>query len=150
MIARLHPLAGAVALLTITIFFAATAAAEFAGDPAGILAVKTGILWGMLVLVPAMATVGITGFRMGARSPHPRVAAKRRRMPVIALNGLLVLLPSAVLLRQLAASGDFGTTFMVLQSVEFVAGAINIALLALSMRDGLVLKGRIGRRPRAA
>jgi len=146
-IRKLHPIAGGVALALILAFWTSTVAAELFGGPAAVVRVKTLILWGMIALVPAMATVGATGFRMGARATQPLIVAKRRRMPIIALNGLLVLLPSAVLLQARAASGDFDAVFWSVQALELVAGALNITLMSLSLRDGLRLAAR---RPAAA
>lgn len=65
-------------------------------------------------------------------------------MKAVAANGLLVLLPSAWMLASWANAGRFDGTFYALQGVELVAGAINITLLALNMRDGLRLAGRLG------
>lgn len=98
---------------------------------------KTGILWGMAVLIPAMA--GGTGFRLGGRSCAPLILAKRRRMPLIALNGLLVLIPCAAVLQAQAAAGRFDLAFGIAQAIEFAAGALNVTLLGLNMRDGLRL-----------
>ena len=89
-----------------------------------ILVVKTGILWGLRVLVPSMLAVGMSGMRLGGRSRHPRVVAKRRRMPVIAGNGLLILVPAAFVLQHLAASGAVGPLFYAVQAVELTAGAV--------------------------
>lgn len=139
MIRRLHPLAGGLALATIVAFWTSTVAAEAFGDGAAVAWVKTAILWGMAVLVPAMATAGATGFRLAGRAQAPRIAAKRRRMPVIALNGLLVLVPCAVFLQARAAAGLFDTAFLAVQALELAAGALNITLMALSLRDGLAL-----------
>ncbi len=139
MIRRLHPLAGGLALLIILSFWSATVVSEAFGTPVAVRTVKTAILWGMLALIPALVSVGATGFRLGGRSTQPLVAAKRRRMPVIALNGLCLLLPSAIFLQSRAAAGLFDSSFMVVQGVELVAGALNITLLALSLRDGLRL-----------
>jgi hypothetical protein len=142
MIRRLHPIAGAVGMAMIACFWLATLATDLLGGPAAVLAAKTAILWGLLVLVPALAVTGASGFRLGAHSAHPRIAAKRRRMPVIALNGLLVLVPCAVFLQARAAAGDFGTAFMAVQVVELLAGAVNLALMSLNMRDGFALRQR--------
>ncbi len=142
MIRVLHPVAGAVGLLCITAFWTSTVAVEMLGGPASILAVKAAVLWGLLILVPAMAAVGATGFRMAGRSAEPHVARKRRRMPLIALNGLLVLVPCAVFLHARAAAGGFGGTFAVVQGIELLAGAVNLALMGLNMRDGLALTRR--------
>jgi len=94
-------------------------------------------------LLPALALTGASGFRLGGKWKHRAVAAKKKRMPIIVLNGLLVLATCALTLRQLALSDDFGTAFHVVQAVELCAGAVNIALMGLSFRDGLRLKRRI-------
>jgi hypothetical protein len=66
---------------------------------------------------------------------------KLRRMPFIAANGLLVLVPSALYLAAAARSGSFGTAFIAVQAIELAAGAVNITLLGLNLRDGLRLRG---------
>jgi hypothetical protein len=142
MIRILHPIAGVVGMATIVTFWLSTVAVEAFGGPGAVLAMKTAILWGLLVLVPALAITGATGFRMGGRSTHPRIAAKRRRMPFIALNGLLVLVPCAVFLQARAAVGDFGGTFALVQGIELLAGAVNLTLMGLNLRDGLALTRR--------
>ena len=65
-------------------------------------------------------------------------------MPVIALNGLLVLVPCALYLDRLASAGRFDGLFYAVQAVELVAGSVNLSLMALNMRDGLRLTGRLG------
>jgi hypothetical protein len=64
-------------------------------------------------------------------------------MPFIALNGLLVLVPCAVFLHARAVAGDFGGVFALVQGIELLAGAANLALMGLNLRDGLALAGRI-------
>jgi len=145
MIRIVHPVAGAVALATILAFWISTLVAELFCDAAAVLTVKTAILCGLALLIPAMAAVGGTGFRLGGRSRDPRVIAKRRRMPVIAANGLLVLVPCAIFLQARAADGLFDAVFYGVQGLELLAGALNITLLGLSLRDGLALAARRGR-----
>lgn len=142
MLRTLHPMAGAVALLTILTFWVSTLVAELFCGHAAVLAVKTGILYGLGLLLPAMALVGASGLRLGARSKDLRVTAKRRRMPFIAANGLLVLVPCAVFLQMRAAAGLFDGVFYGVQALELAAGALNITLLGLSLRDGLALAAR--------
>ncbi|WP_420224402.1 hypothetical protein [Pigmentiphaga litoralis] len=62
-------------------------------------------------------------------------------MKLIAANGLLILLPSAFFLAARANSGQFGTDFYAVQTIELVAGAANIVLMSLNVRDGLRLRG---------
>jgi hypothetical protein len=69
-------------------------------------------------------------------------------MPLIAANGILVLIPAALFLAYKAGEGDFDAAFNAVQALELTAGAVNITLLGLNMRDGLKLrKGRL--RPQA-
>jgi hypothetical protein len=146
MLTRIHAIAGTIGLLTILCFWLTTAVVELGGGIEAIAAVKRGILWGMIVLIPAMAAVGGSGFRLAGSRGGGLVGAKKKRMPFIAVNGLLVLLPSAVYLNHLASAGDFGTAFYGVQTIELLAGAANITLMALNMRDGLRLTGRLGQK----
>lgn len=142
--AKLHAAAGGTAMLTILAFQALLWRAEASGYPEDILAARVAILWGVgLVLVPAMAGAGISGAVMGRGWKRPEIAAKARRMRVIAANGLLVLLPLAIALWWLASKGMVEERFFWLQRLEMLAGLVNLALLGLNMRAGLRL-----RRPR--
>lgn len=140
---KLHGLFGAVALLSIVTFWTSTVVSELFLDQASVVAVKNAVLTGMWVLIPAMAATGGSGFSL-ARSRRGRlVDVKGRRMKGVAANGLLVLLPSAYVLASWANAGRFDGAFYALQGLELVAGAINITLLVLNMRDGLRLTGRL-------
>ncbi|MBB5048972.1 putative membrane protein SpoIIM required for sporulation [Rhodopseudomonas rhenobacensis] len=154
MIKLLHPVAGIIAFLTILAFWFSTVIAETGGDRATIAAVKLGILWGLLLLIPAIAAAGASGFKLGGKSQHPGVVSKRKRMPFIAANGILVLVPCAIFLQQRASAGLFDQTFSVVQAVELLAGAVNLALLGLNIRDGFRLSRRFeaaaGKTSRAA
>lgn len=143
--AKLHAAAGALALLTICTFWSATAITELLGDQAAVAAVKNGILAGMLVLIPAMMAAGASGFSLGKGWRSPVVQRKKRRMKIVAANGILVLVPSAAFLANKAAAGAFDAAFVTVQAIELVAGAVNIALLSLNMRDGLALRRKPAR-----
>lgn len=75
--------------------------------------------------------------------------SKKKRMPFIAVNGLFVLVPSAIFLNRWAALGAFDTMFYLVQSVELVAGAANLTLMGLNIRDGLKISGRFHAVPKA-
>jgi hypothetical protein len=143
MLKRAHAIAGATAMALITGFWLSTVAAEAFGSATTIASVKSTILWTLLVLVPALAVAGASGLALANGRRGGLIGAKQRRMPVIAANGLLVLVPSAVSLAEKAQAGAFDTAFYLVQALELVAGAANLALLGLNMRDGL----RLGRRP---
>jgi hypothetical protein len=136
MVSTLHKVAGALALAIICSFWFSTAISELLMDEAAVVAVKTAIPWGFLVLIPALAAAGGTGFRLAKGRTAGLVGAKRRRMPFISLNGLLVLIPSALFLAARAKAGVFDAAFLTVQGIELVAGAVNMVLLGLNIRDG--------------
>lgn len=138
----IHPVAGAIALLTILSFWLSTLLSELFAGPATVTTVKTLVPWGFFILIPALMAVGGTGFRLGKRMRGPLIAAKTKRMPFMAANGILILIPSALYLSYKAQAGAFDTGFYVVQVLELCAGAVNITLLGLNMRDGLRLTGK--------
>jgi hypothetical protein len=143
----IHPVAGMLALLTIATFWLSTALSELFASQATVTMVKTAIPWGFLLLVPALMAAGGSGFALAKGRRAGLVGAKLRRMPLIAANGILVLIPSALFLASKARSAEFDTSFYAVQALELAAGAANIALLGLNMRDGLRMRGRLRRRP---
>ena len=147
MLKMIHPVAGAIALLTISTFWLSTLFAELFGSEAFVISVKTTIPWGFFVLIPALMTAGGTGFVLSKGDSAGVIGTKLKRMPFIAVNGLLVLIPAALFLASKARAGEFDTAFYGVQALELLAGVTNIALLGLNMRDGLRLKGRLRRSP---
>lgn len=141
----IHPVAGALALLTIATFWLSTALSELFASQATIVAVKTAIPWGFLVLIPALAATGGSGFARAKGRRAWLIGAKIKRMPLIAANGILVLIPAALFLATKARVAEFDTVFYAVQALELVAGAANITLLGLNMRDGLRMTGRLRR-----
>lgn len=139
---KIHAAAGAIALLMVSAFWLSTVVSEMFGGAGAIAAVKAGVLYGMVVLIPAMAIAGASGFSLGRGWKSPAVLGKKRRMKIIAGNGLLILLPCAFFLAGRAQAGQFDGVFLAVQAVELAAGAVNIALLSLNMRDGLRLRSR--------
>ncbi len=141
-----HPFAGALALLIVASFWISTVVVEIFGSEAAVIAVKTSIPWGFLILIPALAATGGTGIAMVRRARGGLVGQKFRRMPIIAANGILILVPSALYLSYKASAGAFDGMFYGVQALELLVGAVNLSLIAMNMRDGLRLSGRIGKR----
>ena len=137
----IHPIAGALAILTIATFWLSTAVSELFASEATIIAVKTVIPWGFLLLIPALAAAGGSGFALANGRRAGLVGAKLKRMPIIAFNGVLVLIPSALFLANKAGAAEFDASFYLVQALELAAGTTNITLLGLNMRDGLKMKG---------
>ncbi|ACP26770.1 hypothetical protein NGR_c30270 [Sinorhizobium fredii NGR234] len=142
----IHPLAGTLALLTIAAFWISTVLSELFASQTSIIAVKTAIPWGFLLLVPAMAAAGGSGYALGKQRKTGVVGSKAKRMPLIAGNGVLVLIPSAIFLSSKAQAAEFDAAFYAVQALELIAGSANLTLLGLNMRDGLKLTGRLKRR----
>lgn len=147
MIRILHPIAGTLALLTIATFWLSTALTELFASHDVVAAVKTAIPWGFLLLIPALIVAGASGFGLAKGRRAGLISAKMKRMPLIAANGVLILVPSALFLAFKAKAAEFDGAFYAVQALELIAGATNITLLGLNMRDGLKLKGRLRARP---
>ena len=140
---KIHGIFGAVALLCITTFWLSTVVSELFMDQASVAAVKSAILSGRGLLIPALAATGGSGFVLAKGKSGRLVSIKSLRMKIAAGNGLLVLLPSAFVLSFWANNGRFDSGFYALQGLELLAGAINIFLLIMNMRDGLKLSGHL-------
>jgi hypothetical protein len=139
-----HRLAAMAALLLLCTFWSATVYSELFADHATLARVKRAIAFGVLVLVPLMAALGLSGRALSGKAASLGLPGKKlKRMKVIAANGIGVLAPAAFALAWLAARGSFGTWFYAVQAVELLAGAVNVCLMVLNARDGLVLSGRL-------
>ncbi|AZM95031.1 MULTISPECIES: hypothetical protein [Gammaproteobacteria] len=142
----LHRLAASVAVLCIATFFSATIFVELFGTEESIATLKSLIVWpGLFILIPSIALTGGSGFALAKSRRGKLVLQKKKRMPFIGANGILVLIPCAVLLDRWASVGAFDTNFYVVQGVELLAGAINLILMGMNMRDGLRMSGRFRR-----
>ena len=139
---RIHFLAGLLATLTIATFFSVSLFSELLGTKETIATVKALIVMpGLLVLIPAVVATGISGVVLSRSRQGRLVAAKKKRMPFIAANGVLILVPCAIFLNRWAAAGTFDTTFYWVQGLEFLAGVTNLGLMGLNIRDGLKMSG---------
>lgn len=139
-IRKIHGAAGGVGTLLIGSFWTSTLISELFLSQAAVAQVKQVIVYAMFLLIACMATAGATGMKMGAKSKHPKISNKRKRMPFIAMNGLLVLLPCAFFLNSKAAAGEFDAVFYAVQALELLAGATNFTLMSLSMKDGFSIR----------
>lgn len=139
----IHRTCAITATLCIATFFTSSLLVELLGSEQSIATVKSLIVMpGLFILIPAIAATGATGFAMSKGSSQGLVLGKRKRMPFIGINGLLILLPAAIVLDQWAAAGSFDSRFYQLQALELVAGAVNLTLMFLNIRDGRKIKGK--------
>ena len=139
---KLHPIAGVLAILVIATFWFSTLGSELLGTEDDIRTVKLMIPWGFLVLIPSLVLAGGTGLALGRGRTDLLIARKSKRMPFIAANGIVILIPAALFLAYKADAYAFDTTFYAVQVLELVMGALNIVLLGLNMVDGRRLTGR--------
>jgi hypothetical protein len=100
------------------------------------------VLYCLLILVLAMAVVGASGMKIGGRRKDASALAKKKRMPFIAAKGLLVLVSAAFYLSAKANAGAIDSTSYTAQGIELVAGAMNLVLTELSIRDGAAMGKR--------
>ena len=112
-------------------FWLPTALAELFGSQTDVIAVKTAIPWGFLLLIPALAAAGGSGFALAKGRRVGLVGKKIKRMPLIAANGIRVLIPSALFLASKARAAEFDTGFYAVQAIELVAGASTCQASAL-------------------
>ena len=143
---RIHAAAAMLTLLFLAAFWISTAASELFLSASAVAQVKIAIAYALLGFVPVMMLTAASGFLMGGKGRHPLLLAKRKRMPFIAINGLLILVPAAVFLALRAQAGLLDRVFYGVQALELAAGAANLALIGLNIRDGL----RLGRSRRGA
>ena len=147
---KIHATASGIAFITILTFWTSTALSELFASDQTVAQVKLRILYGMIVLIPALMITGGSGFAMAGQRQDTALLRKKRRMPIIASTGLIVLLPAAFFLESKAATGQFDTWYYAIQSLELLAGASNLRLIFLNMRDGLRLTGKAnGPKPKA-
>ncbi|MDF3861522.1 MULTISPECIES: hypothetical protein [Achromobacter] len=143
---RIHAAAAMLTLLFLAAFWMSTVVSELFLSASAVAQVKIAIAYALWGFLPVMMLTAASGFLMGGKGRHPLLLAKRRRMPFIAINGLLILVPAAVFLSLRAQAGLLDRAFYGVQALELAAGAANLALIGLNFRDGL----RLGRLRRGA
>lgn len=136
----IHKTSGLIAFILIASFFISSVYVDFFGNKESVLSAKVSIFYGIWLLIPLMAITGITGAKMAPKRVSGPIASKKKRMPFIALNGLFILLPAAFVLKNLALEGDFSRFFYIVQTIELMAGFINLTLMGLNIRDAFRLK----------
>ncbi len=144
MLKRIHLVAGILAPLCIATFFLSTVFVELLGSHDTVAQLKSLIVApGLWILIPAIAAAGGSGVLLSRSRKGRLVESKKKRMPFIAANGLLVLAPCAIVLNRWAAADSFDTAFYLVQAIELVAGTVNLMLMGLKVRDGLRMAGRL-------
>ena len=139
---NIHRMTATIALLCIFCFWTSTVISELFFSHAIITTVKQSIVYAFGLFLPCIIATGITGMKMGATSKHPLIIKKRKRMPLIAGIGLLVMIPSAFFLAYKASANEFDNVFYIVQAIELLGGATNLLLMTKSMKDGLSIRNK--------
>lgn len=138
-----HIIATAIASLTIASFFISSLLAELFGSVDVIKTVKTAILYSLPIMLVAMPVLGISGQKLADGRKSPLVTRKTKRLKWVFINGMLLII-LAIILYSLAMNNYFGRVFLSFQIIELSLGFINFILIALNIRTGLKLSGKIG------
>lgn len=143
-ISKIHATAAASALLLVTFFWTSTIVSELLLSVSAMISVKHWIAtYGLACMVASMAAAGVTGVLIGRGRDGRWVKEKKKRMPWIAMNGIAIMIPSALYLNFKAASGQFDLWFYAVQLLELVVGLIQLDLLLTNFVAGLRLAGRM-------
>ncbi|OUD14076.1 hypothetical protein [Thioflexithrix psekupsensis] len=138
----IHVLASVVAMFCILGFWIASVVSELFLSEQDVMLIKQAILYGMLILIPAMAITGGSGFLLAGNRGGRFINNKKNRMKFIVLNGVLIMIPCAFFLSYQANRGQFDFVFYSVQTVELLMGMIQLILMGLNFRDGLRLAGK--------
>lgn len=142
--AILHGIAGSLAMLCIATFWSSTLIAEIFLSPSAVLAVKHAIAYiGIPLLIVAMAMTGASGTLLGKGRKGRLLNEKKKRMPYIAGNGLLIMIPSAFFLYWKAANAQIDWSFYFVQCIELTVGLVQLTLMGKNFLTGLRLAGKL-------
>ncbi|WP_131667350.1 hypothetical protein [Psychrobacter pygoscelis] len=142
-ISTLHALAGTLAMLLIATFWLATITSELFMTTAAVVDVKHYIaIYGLVTLVILMGLTGGSGFIASKNRQGRLINHKKSRMRIIAVNGLIIMVPSAIFLNVKAAAGEFDIWFYGVQLLELAVGLVQLILMSSNFRAGLQLSSR--------
>jgi hypothetical protein len=139
---KIHLTAAITATLTILSFILSSALAEISREETIIKNVKKIIFFTVPLLLVIMPTLGISGNKLTGKSRNPIVLAKKKRMKLIFINGMMLIGLAAFLYYRSLHQG-IDNVFLIFQIAEFAFGIINLFLISMNIKDGLRLSGRL-------
>jgi hypothetical protein len=145
---RVHLAAGIVSALATILCFSSSAVSAYLGRHPAVANLRGATLTlESFLVIPAIALTAACGFVLSRRRQRdPAVIRKKRRTSITLANTLLILLLIAVLLERWVSVGAFHAGFRFAQAIELLVGGVNVILMGLNFRDGLLLAGRLERR----
>ncbi len=134
---KVHKFFAIVSFATIVTFWTSTLIVELFFDYKSVASLKSLIVCpGLFILIPSIIITAITGNIIAKKSnKKDLIEKKKKRMPIIAIMGAVILLPSAIYLDIRASQQLFDTQFYIVQVLEVMAGGVNIILISLNIRD---------------
>jgi sorbitol-specific phosphotransferase system component IIC len=140
----IHACLGLLAILLISIFWISTFISEVFLNQESIIFIKKLIVnYGLIPLILIMILTGATGNFLSKKN-HPLLETKKKRMPYIALNGIFIMVPSALFLNFKASNDEFDLLFYSIQVFELLVGIVQLTLLFKNFLDGLSLTKQKG------
>lgn len=100
-------------------------------------------VYGLACLTGLMAMTGSSGIALGKGRTGRLVEEKKKRMPFLGANGVLIMIPAAIFLNIKAAAGAFDIWFYAIQVLELTVGLVQLTLMGKNFRAGLRLTGRL-------
>jgi len=137
-----HFIAGITVLIILTLFWLAIIISDFFLGHEALVLVRQGIVYALIVLIPAMIAVKVTGGILGKDRIHsdPRVRDKKKRATWMAINGVLVMVPAAFFLDYKASANEIDLVFRVVQSIELLVGSFQYYFVITNFRVGMTLR----------
>ena len=89
----------------------------------------------------SMIATGLTANKLYPGILKGQFKIKQIRLKIAAANGVLILLPAAIVLARWSELSEFGVLYWTVQALEIIVGLINITMIGLNIRDGI----RLGR-----
>ena len=133
---RIHLAAAVGALALIATFLVSSAVTELTGSAGDVHSLRQRIVLGLPLLIGCLAAAALTGRRLARNSRAAVIRRKQRRMQVVAAIGIIMLVPCALILDARTAGASAGSVVIALEIAETLAGALNLTLLLLNVRDG--------------
>lgn len=131
-------------MLLIATFWISTLVSELFLDRVAVVMIKHCIaMYGLAFLVVLQLMTSGSGFALGKGRRGRLLEEKKKRMPIIGANGVLIMIPAAIFLNAKASAGEFDAWFYAIQTVELAVGLVQLTLMGRNFRAGLSLSGRL-------
>lgn len=139
---RPHLIAAVLVLAILTSFWGAIVISDFFLDQDALAVVRQGIVYALIVLIPAMIAVKVTGSKLGKPriETDVRIQNKKKKATLMAVNGVLIMVPAAFFLNYKASIGEFDMVFRVVQVIELLVGSFQYYFVVTNFKVGRVLR----------